>query len=153
MNQNIYHNTVKGMLSKQNEDIIHGRDVKLNHHKEDKDHRELLERLFTLTDDEMNGIDARLNKLATWCTGEEARLLQVAPEQRPLDLLGNKVIDQVEVAGPTPDQGPALEYKPLIDVSELKGETAADAREAMKEADELITSGAKRGFEGFRVES
>lgn len=142
----MYGETVKGMVSKQNEDIIHGRDVKLVDHKEDLKDREYLERLFTLTEQEMDGLDQKLSKLASWCRDEEARLLNVAPEPRPLG-------DLPEVSGPAPEQTPGLEYKPLVDLSELKGDTAHDAREAMKEADSLITGGAKRGFDGFQVES
>jgi hypothetical protein len=144
--QRMYGECVKGMLAKQNEDIIRGRDVKLVDHKEDLKDRELLERLFTLSDDEMDGLDVKLNRLATWCGDQESRLLDVAPEPMPLG-------DLPEVAGPSPEQTPALEYKPLVDLSELKGDTANDAREAMKEADSLITGGAKRGFEGFDVDS
>jgi len=144
--QRMYGECVKGMLAKQNEDIIRGRDVKLVGHHEDLKDRELLERLFTLSDEEMDGLDTKLSRLATWCGDQESRLLDVAPEPKPLG-------DLPEVAGPIPEQLPALEYKPLVDLAELKGDSANDAREAMKEADSLIVSGAKRGFDGFSVGS
>lgn len=146
VSQRMYGECVKGMLAKQNEDIIRGRDVKLVGHHEDLKDRELLERLFTLSTEEMDGLDQKFSKLATWCGDQESRLLDVAPEPKALG-------DLPEVAGPTPEQLPALEYKPLVDLAELKGDTANDARQAMKEADHLIVSGAKRGFDGFHVES
>jgi hypothetical protein len=142
----VYGQTVQGMLSKQNEDIIHGRDVKLVNHHEDSKDRELLERLFTLSDEEMDGLDNKLSKLERWCSDQESRLLDVSPEPRAQGELP-------EVASPKPEQMGALEYKPLLDLAELKGDTANDAREAMKEADSLILSGQKRGFDGFQIEA
>eukprot|EP00931_Biecheleriopsis_adriatica_P072889 TRINITY_DN47276_c0_g1_i1.p1 TRINITY_DN47276_c0_g1~~TRINITY_DN47276_c0_g1_i1.p1 ORF type:complete len:1210 (+),score=282.39 TRINITY_DN47276_c0_g1_i1:26-3655(+) len=144
----IYQETIKGMVAEQNTAISLGVDVKLVVDKEDDVDRKALARLFTMSDEEREKVDQDVDAMGTWCTQFEAKLVDVMPPQRPLGILP-------EVEGPTEKQIELLEYQQLVDFSQLKGNTALDAKFAMTTADQLIGSKAssKGGLgEWFKAE-
>jgi len=145
--RHVYDETVLTMVAEQNADIIHGRDIKLVDFDEDLPDREVLERLFTMSEDERAGVRRKLAKLGSWCAAQESRILDVMPplrERAPLP----------EVEPPTEEQWPGLEYKPLIDETLLKGDSAASTRQALRDADAIIGCCAKgKPFGGFSVDS
>jgi len=127
----VYDETIKGMVAEQNVGIALGVDVKLVDDREDEQDRKALSRLFTMSDEENAKVEQDLEKMGEWCTGLEAKLMDVMPPPRPL---GN--LPQVE--GPSDRQKELLEYQSLVDFSQLKGVTAEDAKIAMIEAEGFL---------------
>lgn len=129
----VYDETIQGMVAEQNTGIALGVDVKLVDEREDEGDRKELAKLFTLSKEENAKLDDDMKRLGDWCTSVEPKLLDVMPAPRELGKLP-------EVEKPTAKQLELLAYEPLIDLSRLRGETAADARIAMLSADAAMGS-------------
>lgn len=150
----VYSETVGDMAAEQNRLIIAGSSVGLSDREEDEGDRERLVRMFELSKDEETSLRKKLDGLQEWTRAQEARLMDVLPPPGE-----SKAPELPEVEPPRDIQLDLLEYKPLIDVSRLKGDGANDVRDLIAQADRAIgralpkETGGKRGeFEGFRSE-
>lgn len=145
VNDRVYTEAVKGMVAEQNWALCQGLDERLQDHEEDAKDRETLMRIFTLSDEQMTGVERRLQKLGGWCTAQEARLLDVMPKPRPRD-------DMPEVPSPTPLQNGMLDYHPLMDGSSFKGDSALDAKDALTMAEAVFLRNGSKGYDGFKAD-
>eukprot|EP00928_Gymnodinium_smaydae_P095095 TRINITY_DN811_c0_g1_i1.p1 TRINITY_DN811_c0_g1~~TRINITY_DN811_c0_g1_i1.p1 ORF type:complete len:1218 (+),score=283.26 TRINITY_DN811_c0_g1_i1:59-3712(+) len=151
----IYHEIIRGQVAEQNRFILTGGDVKLTVTREDDHDRAFLAEMFKLDEEESTSVEQKIDKLSEWCRSQEKRLVDVMPEieRQPVD-------PGPEVDPPNDIQKALQEYKPLLDLSQLKGDSAADVRDLVQQADAAIAKslptkagGAKREFEGFKVGS
>lgn len=124
----VYNETIRNMVVETNNLVANGIDVRLADEKEDDVDREQLERMFTMSADEEKNVEEKLDRLRVWCEAQENRLLDVMPPQPELDSL--PAVDPL-----TELQADLMEYKPLIDLSQLKGETALEARDVIRQID------------------
>jgi hypothetical protein len=145
----VYDASIQNMVSDHNFQIINGADVGLVDAREDDQDRDVLDKLFTMSKEEVAAVDDKLSNLGAWCVSQEERLVDVMPPPRPREELP-------KVDPPTQEQLMLLEYQPLVDPSHFKGDSAAGARDAMRSADAAIGGAAAgpgtREFKGFRVE-
>jgi len=131
VSDSIYEESIRGMLAQQNAVIAQGGDIGIIDDKEDDADRALLQKIFTLSDEEQDGVNKKMTSLGLWCQAQEVRLQDVMPPPR-------ERIEMPECDPPTEVQKVLLEYQPLIDLTQLKGETASAVRETIRQADAVI---------------
>jgi hypothetical protein len=151
----VYDEVIKPMVAEQNRMIISGGDVKLVDAVEDDPDRDKLINIFQLSLEEKKSLQSKLDGLENWCTDQEQRLMDVLPPA------GDTYAPELpEVEPPNDIEKELQDYKPLLDVSQLKGQTASDVRNLIAEADAAIgrclptqAGGPRKEFDGFQVSS
>mmetsp|Transcript_55613 Transcript_55613/g.132555 ORF Transcript_55613/g.132555 Transcript_55613/m.132555 type:complete len:1221 (-) Transcript_55613:28-3690(-) len=127
----LYDETCVNAVADHNEYLGYGRDTGLIRDDEEEQDKISLLRLFTFSEEERSEVDQKFDFLGNWCQAQEARLQNVLPPPKPRHL--------PEVSPLTEQQTAMLDYHPLIDVSQLKGDTSQMAKEAVEDAETLGT--------------
>eukprot|EP00929_Paragymnodinium_shiwhaense_P063617 TRINITY_DN31786_c0_g1_i1.p1 TRINITY_DN31786_c0_g1~~TRINITY_DN31786_c0_g1_i1.p1 ORF type:complete len:1188 (+),score=241.89 TRINITY_DN31786_c0_g1_i1:126-3689(+) len=149
-NDKVYDETTRNLISYQNGQILSNLDVKLSDDREDEKDVELLAKMFELSEEEKSSVNSKYKKLGIWCESQEERLLDVMPEPHPKPPLP-------EVDAPDEVESTLLEYKPLLDLSQLKGDSAQSVRDLVTSVDAAISGknmqDGKKTYDGFKVTS